>query len=109
MDKTPTMLMAIKLVAIVIVVFAIAAAILGCRSLGDTAPEDTETEEVEYYSGGYFIVEKKWSDFNGTYRIVYAKDNGVKYFVRTGTDSCAITPLLNSDGTAQVADDYGND
>lgn len=57
----------------------------------------------EDYGNGYFTTIKKWRDFkHGIYRIVYANDTKVMYFVNTSSYRCGITPLYNADGTLQV-------
>ena len=54
----------------------------------------------EDYGNGYFTTIKEWDD--GWYKIVYANDTGVMYFVYDGCKQYGITPLYNADGTLQV-------
>lgn len=66
------------------------------------ATGQTESNTSGDFGNGYFTVITKWSDENGKYRIVYAKDTKVKYFIQSSTYSWAITPLYNTDGTLQI-------
>lgn len=58
------------------------------------------------FGNGYFITIAKWDDRYCTYKIVYAKDTKVKYFVFTETHRSGISPLYNADGTLQI---YSNE
>lgn len=73
--------------------------LVGC---GTTYQEAKTTENGEF-GNGYFTTISKWGDANyGTYRIVYANDTKVKYFVNASGYRTGITPLYNADGTLQV-------
>lgn len=67
--------------------------------------------------GGYFIIDGTYSEKYNPYsikydgKIVHAKDSGVKYFigyeyVTADLGYAYMTPLLNADGTPQLADGY---
>ena len=59
-------------------------------------------DEVVTSGAGYFITEKEWKDFYGSYSIVYAKDTKVKYLIVASGYQYGITPLYNADGTLQI-------
>lgn len=65
-----------------------------------------EVKTSETFGGGYFIVESEWEDSSYYYKIVYARDTGVKYFVINSGYKLSMTPLYNTDGSLQVADGY---
>lgn len=65
-----------------------------------------EAKTSETFGGGYFIVESEWEDSSYYYKIVYARDTGVKYFVIKSGYKLSMTPLYNTDGSLQVADGY---
>lgn len=104
--------------------------LVGC---GEGTPEMKEEVKQEFIEeerhtknslnkpmyGGYFIIDGTYSEKEinyGAYKgqIVHAKDSGVKYFIGYervfGLDSdigySYMTPLLNADGTPQLADGY---
>lgn len=65
--------------------------------------KDAKTTENGEFGNGYFTTISKWGDSSyGDYRIVYANDSKVKYFVNTSSYRTGITPLYNADGTLQV-------
>ena len=68
--------------------------------------EAVEAKTAKTFGGGYFIVENEWDDSNYCYKIVYAKDTGVKYFVIKAAYKISMTPLYNADGSLQIADGY---
>lgn len=64
--------------------------------------EDLTQTTYESCVGGYFTVIKEWGKF-GKYKIVYANDTKVMYFLSESTTyRFGITPLYNSDRTLQV-------
>jgi hypothetical protein len=90
------------LAVLMIVILAISCA--GCGITYQKATEQVETGSDDF-GNGYFttiISWNNWSDSYDNYKIVFAKDTKVKYFVITGNNKIAITPLYNSDGTLQV-------
>ena len=52
--------------------------------------------------GNYFTTVTEWYDDPIHYKIVYAKDTKVKYFIAISNHKFGITPLYNADGTLQV-------
>lgn len=57
----------------------------------------------EDFANGYFTEINSWNDAYANYRIVYANDTKVKYFIISGNNyKSGITPLYNADGTLQV-------
>ncbi len=90
-----------RLLSVVLAV-AMVFCLVGCGTTYQEATGQTESNASGDFGNGYFTVITKWSDGNGRYRIAYAKDTKVKYFVQTSTYSWAITPLYNTDGTLQI-------
>lgn len=77
-------------------------ACFACTTCGKTYQEViNQSDTSESLCNGYFTVITEWGE-NRTYRIVYANDTKVKYFVEDGSYSFSITPLYNTDGTLQV-------
>lgn len=75
---------------------------ISCCACGKTYQEAVNQSDTnESICNGYFTVITEWGE-NRTYRIVYANDTKVKYFVEDGSYSFSITPLYNTDGTLQV-------
>lgn len=75
---------------------------LSCVACGKTYSEAVSDNGSEINSFGrrYFTVITEWR--NGTYKIVYANDTKVKYFVISTGYKGGITPLYNADGTLQI-------
>lgn len=65
-----------------------------------------EAKTSKTFGGGYFIVESEWEDSNYYYKIVYARDTGVKYFVIQSGYKLSMTPLYNTDDSLQIVDGY---
>ena len=63
--------------------------------------QDIQTEE-KTFALGYFTVLKEWYEGRIGYKIVYANDTKVKYFVIFSEKKADITPLYNADGTLQL-------
>lgn len=63
---------------------------------------NAESETKEDFANGYFTEINSWSDLRGDYRIVYANDTKVMYFIILSGYKGGITPLYNADGTLQV-------
>lgn len=75
---------------------------VGCG--GQTYQEATNAIEAsEDFADGYFTIITEWGSIP-TYRIVYAKDTKVKYFVFFDGYRGGISPLYNTDGTLQIYD-----
>lgn len=91
-----------KRILTVALAVVMAVCLVGCGTTYQEATGQTESNTSGDFGNGYFTVITKWSDGNGRYRIVYAKDAKVKYFIQTPTYSWAITPLYNADGTLQI-------
>lgn len=83
--------------------------LIACGSDNSNAYEKAIEANVETFGGGYFIVESEWSDSDYRYKIVYARDTGVKYFVIRSNYKLSMTPLYNTDGSLQLADGYEMD
>lgn len=76
--------------------------VLSCVGCGTTYQEATNTSNSsDSFANGYFTVITEWGDMS-TYRIVYANDTKVKYFVFSDGYKGGISPLYNSDGTLQI-------
>ena len=75
-----------------------------CTACGKTYQEVTGQQDNTEYSlcGNYFTLITEWDDSGAIYRIVYAKDTKVKYFIAKSGYKFGITPLYNADGTVQV-------
>ena len=83
----------------------------GCRS---EPPKDATSYTEEYnelmpFAKGYFTVIYEWRDSQAVYRIMYANDNKVMYFMSQGQSTSGITGLYNPDGTMQTYTDDKND
>lgn len=77
-------------------------ACFACTACGKTYQETANQSDTnESICDGYFTVITEWGE-STIYRIVYANDTKVKYFVESGSYSFSITPLYNADGTLQV-------
>lgn len=61
-------------------------------------------ESSKDFADGYFTVITEWGG-TPSYRIVYAKDTKVKYFVFFDGYRGGISPLYNADGTLQIYDE----
>lgn len=72
--------------------------VLSCVGCGTTYQEATNTSNS---SDSYFTVITEWGG-TPTYRIVYANDTKVKYFVLFDGYRGGISPLYNADGTLQI-------
>lgn len=76
--------------------------ILSCVGCGTTYQEATNTSNSsDSFAKGYFTVITEWGG-TPTYRIVYANDTKVKYFVFFDGYRGGISPLYNADGTLQI-------
>lgn len=75
---------------------------LQCFGCGTTYQEATNmSDSADSFAEGYFTVITEWGG-TPTYRIVYANDTKVKYFVFFDGYRGGISPLYNADGTLQV-------
>lgn len=76
--------------------------VLSCVGCGTTYQEATNTSNSsDSFAKGYFTVITEWGG-TPTYRIVYANDTKVKYFVLFDGYRGGISPLYNADGTLQI-------
>lgn len=76
--------------------------VLQCTGCGITYQEATNTSNSsDSFAKGYFTVITEWGG-TPTYRIVYANDTKVKYFVFFDGYRGGISPLYNTDGTLQI-------
>lgn len=90
-----------KRILVVLSCCVLAVACVGC---GTTYQEATNiSTKPDSFANGYFTVITEWGDIS-TYRIVYANDTKVKYFVFLDGNKGGISPLYNSDGTLQIYD-----
>lgn len=76
---------------------------LSCVGCGATYQEATGqiSASNDDFANGYFTVITEWGSVP-TYRIVYANDTKVKYFVFFDGYRGGISPLYNEDGTLQI-------
>lgn len=76
---------------------------LSCIACGKTYSEAVSDNgsETNSFGHGYFTVITEWGN-QGSYKIVYANDTKVKYFVVSTGYKGGITPLYNADGTLQI-------
>ena len=82
---------------------ALAGVMVVCLAGCDATYQNAKTTEGGGFGNGYFTTISEWGDTaHGTYRIVYANDTKVKYFVNTSGYKTGITPLYNADGTLQI-------
>ena len=89
----------------IVVIIAVIACLCCC---GTSYSEAVNNQAKENYAGGYFTVITKWGDAYGDYKIVYANDTKVKYFVERNGSKFGITPLYNADGSLQVYEESGD-
>ena len=82
----------------------ICVSVTGCGNITYQEAVNNTTESSDGYCGDYFTVLVKWAVDGGTYRIVYAKDTKVKYFMYACGYHFGITPLYNTNGTLQIYD-----
>lgn len=83
--------------------------ILACVGYETTYQDTTgQTKNVSNdFAKGYFTVISEWGNATSrTYKIVYANDTKVKYFVFKSGYYAGITPLYNEDGSLQVYDGH---
>lgn len=75
------------------------------KNYDNTSYEVASDSKLGDMAGGYFTILKEWKEDGITFRIVYAKDTKVKYFVvvkGVNRPNIDFTPLYNSDGTVQI-------
>lgn len=70
----------------------------GCADDSYSKKQDLTQSTHKGFADGYFTIVKEWGEF-GKYKIVYANDTRVIYFV---SSHLGITPLYNADGTLQT-------
>ena len=101
-----------KIISLIIIslIIVIRAGLIIIKVMSDEKIPSTYTEDGTQlpatsdkdFCGGYFERINRWTDIEGTYYIVYAKDTKVKYFVYKSGYRLSITPLYNADGTLQI-------
>lgn len=74
----------------------------GCSSNISYEESQNIQSEEKTFAVGYFTVLKEWYEGRIDYKIVYANDTKVKYFVIFSEKKADITPLYNADGTLQI-------
>lgn len=82
--------------ALSLVTIGICMILFVARAQGMTRADNVKVSKD--FEEEYFITVTKGRD----YRIVYAHDTKVKYFIYTAGRRYGITPLYNADGTLQV-------
>lgn len=75
---------------------------VGCGTTYQEATGQTESSASDDFGNGYFTAIAEWEDANNRYKIVYANDTKVKYFICITGYKFGITPLYNADGTLQI-------
>lgn len=80
----------------------------GTTTTYQEATEQTESDESRDFGNGFFTIISKWEDTTNNYKIVYANDTKVKYFVCNTGYKFGITPLYNADGTLQIYEESEN-
>lgn len=88
-----------KKILAIIMAAMMALSIFGCTSYQESVDI---SQENDLFCNGYFTAINKWHDLHSRYRIVYANDTKVKYFIAYSSNKFGITPLYNADGTLQV-------
>lgn len=92
-----------KRILIVALAVVMVFCLVECGTTYQEATGQTESNTSGDFGNGYFTTISEWGDGSyGTYRIVYANDTKVKYFVNTSGYRTGITPLYNADGTLQI-------
>ncbi len=76
--------------------------LVGCGTTYQEATGQTESNSSGDFGNGYFTEITSWSSTTNNYKIVYANDTKVKYFVCNTGYKFGITPLYNADGTLQI-------
>lgn len=89
-----------RILALVLAIIIITLSLVG-RS--DTAYQDAKNVNGDEYANGYFTKVKEWG-LDDQYKIVYANDTKVMYYVNINQHGSGITPLYNADGTLQIYD-----
>ena len=79
----------------------------GCD--GEKTYQHAQEPEDKTFAEGYFTVLKEWGEGSISYKIVYANDTKVKYFVIFSNHKGNVTPLYNTDGTLQIYDEQKNE
>ena len=93
-----------KKILAVIAAGLICVSVAGCEDITYQEAINKSTENNNDACNGYFTVLVKWAGDDGGYRIIYANDTNVKYFIYDCGYRSGITPLYNADGTLQVYD-----
>jgi len=91
-----------KQILIVALAVVMVVCLVGCGTTYQEATGQTESSESGDFGNGYFTAISEWSSTTNKYKIVYANDTKVKYFVFNTGYKFGITPLYNADGTLQI-------
>lgn len=94
-----------KRILIVALAVAMAVHLVGCGTTYQEATGQTESNASDDFGNGYFTEITSWSSATNNYKIVYANDTKVKYFVCNTGYKFGITPLYNADGTLQICEE----
>lgn len=92
-----------RIITILLAIAVTTTLLTGCGT-SETYSDTEYLTQTTYEScaEGYFTVIKEWGEFS-KYKIVYANDTKVMYFLsESSTYRFGITPLYNSDGTLQI-------
>lgn len=73
----------------------------GCTDDSYSKEQDLTQSTYKGFADGYFTIVKEWGGF-GEYKIIYANDTKVMYFISSFSGTFGITPLYNADGTLQI-------
>ena len=85
---------------VLIVLCVILLSFAGCKETN--YEEAVIPEDESFVCSEYFTLVKQWGTNLSNYKIVYANDTNVMYFIMRSEYMSGITPLYNSDGTLQV-------
>lgn len=88
-----------KLIALFMICCFIFVPLVGCATINYQQSFEPDNDSM---GDGYFTTVKQWGGASFIYRIVYANDTKVMYFVMSGNTRSGITPLYNADGTLQI-------
>ena len=91
--KVKRRVLALALVIIIAMLF-----LVGCYA---TTYQNAKNVNGEEFVGGYFTKVKEWGVDN-QFKIVYANDTKVMYYIDINPHGSGITPLYNADGTLQI-------
>lgn len=94
-----------KIFLIMTLIVVMSVCFVGCGTTYQEVTQQTEKKESgnnNDFGNGYFTIILEWESISSDYKIVYANDTRVKYFICTTGYKFGITPLYNADGTLQI-------